>query len=188
VAENNNNHALRMQWLSPAALTLFITLIGQFALALWWARGESARLTAVSVQLDGFRNDVATLNTPLAQKVLRIESDLRTIGELRQRIETIDAQGTRPLDNVIRTQQRNSAAVERLAERLVAIDKRIGDVENRATLSLTPQMDALNNSIKRGDERADRIVQALDSLYNQVQELIRQEAEARGERRGGGRR
>ena len=116
---------------------------------------QQAAILANQVQLKTLRDEIANMQTPLSQVVLRLEARVtaneieqkrldsvvaNTITAIHTRIDSIDRSGTRGLENTVAAVSRVVTATDRNSDRILALDKRIGDVENRSVIQLQGQL------------------------------------------------
>lgn len=136
------------RWITPAAVISITTaVVGQLLYTVWWARGESSRITANELAIANMRQDIWNLNTPLSSRVFKLES---ADDELRRMFKGFET-----------TIDRNSAQTDRLAERLVLMDKRLVETDARAA-----QATAL------GTQAALAVDRRLDAFEKRLAELI----------------
>lgn len=156
-----------------AVATILIAVIGQaiFSIVLQVSNNEQqeSKIRANTVALAEFKSSVNNLQTPLSGHVIKLESELidirKAIDEINKRLDTVDNAGTRALSLVAANQNRETAQVDRLAERIIMQDRKVSELENKI-VSPTIQLEALK-------EQQLRILQALDNTYNILQEHLR---------------
>lgn len=168
---------------NPGALaTLVVAVLGQalFSIVFQVINNEQqeARIAANAQALSDFKTSVNNLQTPLSQHVFKLEDaaiDIRkAVDEVGKRLDTVDTAGTRALALVSANQQRVMSQVDRLGERIIMADKKIVEVEGKATAAapvLQIKLEELARNISRLDEQQRRIIEALDNLYSQVSKI-----------------
>lgn len=172
-ADDISNHSLR--WFNvPAIVSIIIAIVGQMFVSIWWAAGESARITATTEAVKRLENNVISLNTPLSVRVITLEKRVEDfINEYVKRIDQIDQQGTRALATIISNQQRISGTLDRLGERVLLQDKRISEIEGRAVYQIQSQIDVINTNIKRVDEISQQTKRLLDAQNAALSEFFK---------------
>lgn len=168
---------------NPGALaTLVIAIFGQALFSIIFQvinnEQQEARIAANAQALSDFKNQVTNLQTPLSQHVFKLEDaaiDIRkAVDEVGKRLDTVDTAGTRALSLVSANQQRVMSQVDRLGERIIMADKKIVEVEGKATAAgpvMQVKLEELARNISRLDEQQRRIIEALDNLYSTVSKI-----------------
>ena len=186
-ADDVSNHSMR--WFNaPAVVTIIIAVVGQMFASVWWAASESARITATEEALKRLENNVVSLNTPLSVRVItlekRVEDGIRDNTEQNKRIEAMDQQGTRALALISSNQQRGLAQLDRIAERVLLQDKRLGDIEGQMLYKIQSQIDGVTENIKRVEEAARQIKSIVDAQSSAMNEYFRRQRERDGDGKG----
>lgn len=156
-----------------AVATILIAVIGQavFSIVLQVSNNEQqeSKIAANAVALAEFKAAVNNLQTPLSGHVIRLESELidirKAIDEVGKRLYSVDNAGTRALGLVAANQNRETAQIDRLAERIIMQDRKVTELETKI-VAPSIQLEALK-------EQQLRILQALDNAYNLLQEHLR---------------
>jgi len=108
-------------WTQPTAVVAIVVfVISNTVFTLWWARGESARITANEQAVTSLRADVFNMNTPLSAKLLQFEAQQAVI---HQQVTRELTQLDRLVERMIDVQS-NTAAIK---VQILAIEKRLDD-------------------------------------------------------------
>lgn len=166
---------------NPGAIaTVVVAVLGQAIFSIIFQvinnEQQAAQIALAGAELANFKNQVNNMQTPLSAHVFKVEEgilDLRkAYDEHIKRLDALDSSGTRALALVSSNQQRVMSQVDRLGDRLLMQDRKLGELEAKST---NPVLQAKIEEIGRNEARLEdqqrRIIEALDNLYSQVSKI-----------------
>ncbi len=149
----------------PALATILVALIGQAAFSIVYQivnnEQQNAALLRNETAIKDLKDSINDMRTPLSIRVFKLEDNLTNVVmqnaashlEMNKRIDQMDTIGTRALAIVSNNQLRVMSQLDRLAERIMLTDKRIGEADVAPTLiKLQAQIDVMSQNIKRIEE------------------------------------
>lgn len=148
-----------------AIATILIALVGQSILSIVYQivnnEQQAAQITANLVAVKNLESNVYNLSTPLSNRVFKLEDRFeaaeRRHDELGKRVDQIDTAGTRALGLVTANQQRVMGQLDRLGERQIMMDRKLGDIDSKSITTMQNRVEAMEQNIKRIETLIERL-------------------------------
>jgi len=158
-----NGNPPRKTWLEQllsgsAIATILVALIGQAMLSVVYQiinnEQQAASIHEIVTAQRNFEHAVKD----------KFEDLVRRYDENNRRLEQIDTVGTRALSLVNANQQRVMTQLDRFSERMIMLDKKIGDTDLSSIVKVQGLVDLIAANVKRLDEQQTRMSSIIEEM------------------------